>query len=122
VSIDSGGDLRLVTEIGAGATRLLAFTGRRIDADTALRLGIVQEVVPLDELGAHARALCEEIARNAPLAVQGIKRSINFWAERGLAEAMRFEAASASPNFVSDDMALGYKAMAEKRDPDFEGK
>jgi enoyl-CoA hydratase/carnithine racemase len=122
VSIDSGGDLRLVTEIGAAATKLLAFTGRRIDADTALRLGIVQEVVPLDELVAHSRALCEEIAANAPLAVQGIKRSINFWAERGLAEAMRFEAASASPNFVSDDMALGYKAMAEKSEPDFEGK
>ena len=50
VSIDAGGDLRLIGEIGAGATRLLAFTGRRIDAETALRLGIVQEVVPRDAL------------------------------------------------------------------------
>jgi len=122
VSIDAGGDLRLVTELGAGFTRLLAFTGRRIDAATALRIGIVQEVVPRAELAAHVRRLADEIAANAPLAVQGIKRTINFQAERGLAEALRFEAASAAPLFTSDDMALGYKAMAEKNEPDFEGK
>jgi enoyl-CoA hydratase/carnithine racemase len=122
VSLDAGGDLRLVGEIGAGWTRLLAFTGRRIDAETAQRIGIVQEVVPRDQLVAHVRALAEEIAKNAPLAVQGIKRTINYRAEQGLAEALRFEAASASPMFVSDDMTLGYKAMAEKRDADFEGK
>ena len=122
VSIDAGGDLRLLTEIGAGWTRLLAFTGRRIDAQTALRIGIVQEVVPTDGLLPHVRALAEEISNNAPLAVQGIKRTINYRAEQGLAEALRFEAASASQMFVSDDMTQGYKAMAEKRDAAFEGK
>jgi len=122
VSIDAGGDLRLITEIGAGWTRLLAMTGRRIDAETALRIGIVQEVVPKDGLVAHARALAAEIAGNAPLAVQGIKRTINYRAEQGLAEALRFEAASASTLFVSDDMTQGYAAMARKQDADFEGK
>jgi enoyl-CoA hydratase/carnithine racemase len=122
VSIDAGGDQRLVTEIGAGMAKLLAFTGRRIDAQTALRIGLVQEVVPLDQLVAHVRALALEIAENAPLAVQGIKRTINFFAERGLAEAMQFEAASASVMFSSDDMTTGYKATAEKRKPSFEGK
>jgi enoyl-CoA hydratase/carnithine racemase len=122
VSLDSGGDLRLLSEIGPGWTRLLAFTGRRIDAQTALRIGIVQEVTPKDELLAHVHKLAEEIAGNAPLAVQAIKRTINYRAEQGLAEALRFEAASAAPLFVSDDMAQGYKAMAEKRDADFEGK
>ena len=122
VSIDAGGDLRLISEIGAGATRLLAFTGRRIDAETALRLGIVQEVVPRDVLREHVRALGLEIAANAPLAVQAIKRTINYRAQQGLAEALRFEAASAAPLFTSDDMALGYKAMAAKQTPEFEGK
>ena len=122
VSIDAGGDMRLATEIGAGWTKLLGFTGRRIDAETALRIGIVQEVVPAEELVAHARALAEEIAANAPLAVQGIKRTIDFWAEQGLSEAMRFEASSAAVLFSSDDMALGYKAMAAKQRADFEGK
>jgi enoyl-CoA hydratase/carnithine racemase len=122
VSIDAGGDLRLVTEIGAGWTKLLALTGRRIDAETALRIGIVQEVVPRAELESHVLALAREIAVNAPLAVQGIKRTVNHWAERGLAESLRFEAASASVLFTSDDMAQGYKAMAAKQKAEFEGK
>jgi enoyl-CoA hydratase/carnithine racemase len=122
VSIDAGGDLRLVTEIGAGWTKLLAFTGRRIDAETALRIGIVQEVVPREDLMRHVSDLAGEIAANAPLAVQGIKRTVNFRAQQGLAEALRFEAASASPLFVSDDMAEGYRAMAARTDAKFEGK
>ena len=122
VSIDAGGDMRLASEIGAGWTKLLAFTGLRIDAQTALRIGIVQEVVPADDLVSHTRALADEIATNAPLAVQGIKRTVNFWAERGLSDALRFEAASASVLFSSDDMALGYKAMAAKERAEFEGK
>ena len=68
------------------------------------------------------RALAEEICGNAPLAVQGIKRTINYRAEQGLQEAMQFEAASASVLFTSDDMTLGYKAMAAKEDANFEGK
>ncbi|HKK52872.1 MAG TPA: enoyl-CoA hydratase-related protein, partial [Myxococcota bacterium] len=113
---------RLAWEIGAGWTKLLAMTGRRIDADTALRIGIVQEVVPRDDLLSHVRALAEEIAANAPLAVQGIKRTVNYRAEQGLGEAMQFEAASAAVLFTSDDMTLGYKAMAAKEKADFEGK
>jgi len=122
VSIDAGGDMRLAHEIGAGWTKLLAMTGRRIDAETALRIGIVQEVVPKDDLIPHVRALAEEIAANAPLAVQGVKRTINYRAEQGLGEAMQFEAASAAVLFTSDDMQIGYKAMAAKEKADFEGK
>ncbi|HEB91642.1 MAG TPA: enoyl-CoA hydratase/isomerase family protein [Deltaproteobacteria bacterium] len=122
VSIDAGGDLRLAHEIGAGWTKLLAMTGRRIDAETALRIGIVQEVVAKDDLVGHVRSLAEEIAANAPLAVQGIKRTINYRAEQGLGEAMQFEAASAAVLFTSDDMQLGYKAMARKEEAEFEGK
>ena len=122
VSIDAGGDMRLTHEIGAGWTRLLAMTGRRIDAEMALRIGIVQEVVARDALIGHVRALADEIAANAPLAVQAIKRTINYRAEQGLSEAMLFEAASASALFISDDMQLGYKAMANKKEAKFEGK
>ena len=122
MSIDAGGDMRLVNAIGPGKAKLMAMTGRRIDATTALDWGIVEEVVEVDALEAHARSLADEIAANAPLAVQGIKRTINFWAERGMAEASRFQAASASPMFVSDDMALGYQTLATREDADFEGK
>ena len=122
VSVDAGGDLRLVNEIGAGWAKLLALTGRRIDAATALRLGIVQEVVAAESLRETAVGIAREIASNAPLAVQSIKRTINEWAQRGLESALRFEAMSASVEFVSDDMRAGYAAKATKRPVEFEGK
>lgn len=122
VSVDAGGDLRLVNEVGPGWAKLLALTGRRIDADTALRLGIVQEVVPAASLHDTALGIAREIAANAPLAVQSIKRTINEWANHGLESALRFEAMSASVEFVSDDMKAGYAAKAAKQPVEFEGK
>jgi enoyl-CoA hydratase len=122
VSAEAGGDLRLAGEVGAGWAKLLAFTGRRIDAATALRIGVVQQVVAPDALLPTVRDLAAEIAANAPLAVQGIKRTINFFAERGLTEAMRFEAASASLCFVSDDLRDGVQAGSAGRPARFGGK
>ena len=66
--------------------------------------------------------IAAEIRDNAPLAVQSIKRTINEFADRGLADALRFEALSASIEFVSDDMPAGYAAKAAKQPPAFEGK
>ncbi len=122
VSVDAGGDLRLSHEIGAGWAKLLAMTGRRIDAATAERLGIVQQVTTPDDLVPTAMALAREIAANAPLAVQSIKRTVDGFAYRGLAEALKFEALSASVEFVSDDMPAGYAAKAAKQPVRFEGK
>ncbi len=122
VSVDAGGDLRLAHEVGAGWAKFLALTGRRIDAATAERLNLVQQVVPGDELVDTAMALAREIARNAPLAVQSIKRTVDAFAYRGLTEALKFEALSASVEFVSDDMPAGYAAKAKKQPVVFEGK
>ncbi len=122
VGVDAGGDLRLAREVGAGWAKMLALTGRRIDAATAERLGVVQEVVARDALDDTAYAIAREIRDNAPLAVQSIKRSINALADRGLADALRFEAMSASVEFVSEDMPKGYAAKAAKQPVEFEGK
>jgi enoyl-CoA hydratase/carnithine racemase len=122
VSVDAGGDLRLAREVGAGWAKLLALTGRRIDAATAERLGIVQQVVARLDLDSAAMAIAREIRDNAPLAVQSIKRTVNAFADRGLAEALRFEAMSASVEFVSEDMPKGYAAKAAKQPVEFEGK
>jgi len=121
VGVDAGGDLRLAREVGAGWAKLLALTGRRIDAATAERLGVVQQVVAREELDATAYGIAREIRDNAPLAVQSIKRTINAFADRGLAEALRFEAMSASVEFVSDDMPKGYAAKAAKQPVEFDG-
>jgi enoyl-CoA hydratase/carnithine racemase len=73
-------------------------------------------------LFAATRRLAEEIAANAPLAVQGTKRTINMWAKRGLSDALKFEAMSTATCFVSDDLLEGYAAAREKRKMRFEGK
>jgi enoyl-CoA hydratase len=122
VSIDAGGDLRLAHEIGAGSAKLLALTGRRIDAAKAERLGIVQEVTKREKLLSTAMEIAGEITANAPLAVQSIKRTIDGFAYRGLSESLKFEAMSASVEFVSDDMPLGYAAKAKNQQAQFEGK
>ncbi len=122
VGIDAGGDLRLAHEVGTGWAKLLALTGRRIDAATAERLGLVQQVTTNDDLLPTAMQIATEIAANAPLAVQSIKRTIDGFAFRGMAEAMRFEAMSAAIEFVSDDMPAGYAAKAKREPIVFEGK
>jgi enoyl-CoA hydratase len=120
--VDAGGDLRLAREVGAGWAKLLALTGRRIDAATAERLGIVQQVVSRGALDDTAYGIAREIRDNAPLAVQSIKRSIDAFADHGLADALRFEAMSGSVEFVSDDLPKGYAAKAAKQPVTFEGK
>ena len=122
VGVDAGGDLRLARDAGAGWAKLLALTGRRIDAATAERLGIVQQVTTREGLYDAAYEVARAIRDNAPLAVQSIKRSINAFADRGLADALRFEALSSSVEFVSEDMPKGYAAKAAKQQAEFEGK
>jgi enoyl-CoA hydratase len=121
VSIDAGGDLRLARDAGAGWAKLLALTGRRIDGATAYQIGVVQSLVERDELDETAMALAREIRDNAPLAVQSIKRTINEFADRGLHDALRFEALSAAVEFVSEDMPKGYAAKAARGKAEFDG-
>jgi enoyl-CoA hydratase len=122
VAIDGGLDMRLCEEVGPGWAKWITLTARRFDAAKAREIGLVQEVHPADSLDAAARALASEIAAHAPLAVQGTKRSVNLWAKRGLADALKFEAMSTSTCFVSDDLLEGYAAARERRRPRFDGK
>ncbi|HXY92458.1 MAG TPA: enoyl-CoA hydratase/isomerase family protein [Acidimicrobiia bacterium] len=117
----AGADLRMALECGAATTKLLALTGRRFDARTAERIGLVQDVVPVAELDERALAVANEIAANAPIAVQSIKRTINAFVRRGFYEAGLFEAMSSSVAFASDDVTEGMTAFGERRPPRFSG-
>jgi enoyl-CoA hydratase/carnithine racemase len=99
------GEVRLAAEVGPGTAKLLALTGREIDAAEALRIGLVQDVVPAADLDATVAALAADLAANAPLAVQGIKRTVGFWAAQGASEVQRFAAASAAVALASADHA-----------------
>ncbi|MEU1075680.1 MULTISPECIES: enoyl-CoA hydratase/isomerase family protein [unclassified Streptomyces] len=122
VAVDAGGDLRIARDAGAGWAKLLALTGRRIDAPTAERLGLVQLVAPADELERQARTLADEIAANAPFAVRAVKRNIDAFADAGLAEALDRTALAAALTLTSEDAREGYTAKAARRPPTFEGR
>ncbi|MCX4695271.1 enoyl-CoA hydratase/isomerase family protein [Streptomyces sp. NBC_01408] len=121
VAVDAGGDLRIAREAGAGWAKYLALTGRRIDAATAERLHLVQLVVPGPELESTARQLAAEIAANAPLAVQGIKRAVDAYADAALPAALDRVAMTAALTLTSDDCREGYGAKAARRPPHFNG-
>ncbi|MEY9873161.1 enoyl-CoA hydratase [Streptacidiphilus sp. MAP12-33] len=122
VAVDAGGDLRLAREIGTGWAKLLALTGRRIDAATAERIGAVQLVVPNGELHDAALELTRQLAANAPLAVQAVKRAIDAYADHTLTEALRTQALSAAALFASDDKKAGYAAAVRRERATFEGR
>jgi enoyl-CoA hydratase len=122
IAVDAGGDLRIAREAGAGWAKFLALTGRRLDAVTAERLHLVQLVVGRGELDKSARAVANEIAANGPLAVQGIKRDIDAYADAGLTAALDRTAMSAALTLTSEDSREGYAAKGARRVPRFEGK
>ncbi|MCX5563409.1 enoyl-CoA hydratase/isomerase family protein [Streptomyces sp. NBC_00038] len=122
VAVDAGGDLRIAREAGAGWAKFLALTGRRLDAVTAERLHLVQLVVEREELDKAARGVAAEIAANGSLAVQGIKRDIDAYADAGLAAALDRTAMSAALTLTSEDSREGYAAKGARRLPRFEGK
>jgi enoyl-CoA hydratase len=102
------------------------FTGRPIDAAKALAIGLVDRVAAPAEAEAAALALAEEIARNAPIAVQGMKRILRLLVsahERGLTDEERDEVATLrSRAFESADLREGRAAWAQRRPPRFLGE
>ncbi|WP_125262420.1 enoyl-CoA hydratase/isomerase family protein [Streptomyces alboflavus] len=122
VAVDAGGDLRVARDAGAGWAKYLALTGRRIDAATAARLHLTQLVVPRTDLEPTAREVAAEIAANAPLAVRGVKRDIDAYADAGLGRALDRVAMTAAVTLTSEDVGEGYAAKAGGREAEFEGK
>jgi enoyl-CoA hydratase len=119
---DLGSLQRLPRIIGQGHTRELALTGRDVDAERALRIGLVNDVYD-DEaaLLAAARAMAREIADNPPLAVQGVKQVLAYGEERRLLDGERFAAVWNSAFLASRDLGEAMAAFLERRPPRFTG-
>lgn len=118
-----GGTVRLQQRIGLGMARELIYTGRRIDAGEAQRLGLVNRVLPTrEELLSAAAGTIREIASKAPTAVALAKRSINQSTGRPTAEGLNIEANSFRAAFATEDKQEGTAAFIEKRDPVFPGR
>jgi enoyl-CoA hydratase/carnithine racemase len=115
---------RFIDVVGVAATRELFLTGRTVDAERALHIGLVTEVVEDDELEAAALALAAEIAANAPLSTTGNKHAIETLARfpRLTPEQERELIELRESCFSSEDFREGIAAFAEKRKPRWQGR
>lgn len=109
-----GGTQRLPALIGAARAKQMIFTGQRIDAATAERWGLVNEVVPADALAGRATQLAQQIAANAPIAVQLAKAAIDH-------DVAAHEAFAGALAAGAEDGREGMAAFREKRAPQFRG-
>jgi enoyl-CoA hydratase len=112
-----GGTQRLPRLVGRGAALKLLLTGAIIDAQEALRIGLVDEVVPAAELMQRAEALALAIAANAPLAVAETLRTVDQGLDLPLDQALAREAAAFARLCATADKAEGAAAFLAKRSP-----
>lgn len=118
----SGGPVTLSRIVGVARAKEILFSARRLDANEALRLGLVERVAPRAELDQAAIAWVGEMEATAPLALAALKRSL----DEGI--AMPFEAAAENdqqlrrPLDATKDYAEGMRSHFERRKPDFRGE
>lgn len=117
---DVGGTTRLTRLVGPGRARELILTGRAVDAATAERWGLINEVAPAEQLMDHGLALAAEIGRCAPLAVSAARRVIDQLDEDE--GGQRLEAWAQSALVQSDDFQTGVQAAASKTPPRWQGR
>lgn len=108
--------------IGPGHASRILLTGDRIDADEALRIGLVQQLVPRDELLAAATQLAATIAERSPIATQRVKYMVRVAQNIGIDAALLVENDSFSYLMKTEDAVEGQAAFAEKRTPVFHGR
>jgi len=119
---DYGGTYFLPELIGPSRAAEMFYTGEMIDAQTALRLGIVNHVVPASELDAEAHQLARKIADGPHLAIRAVKQVVFGGAYPALVKALEREVEEQMKCFRSHDCGEGIRAFMEKRKPKFQGK
>ena len=117
-----GGTQRFPRLVGKGMANQLLLTGDMINAQEALRIGLVNEVVPLAELITRAEAIAQKIIVNAPLAVQYALEAVNKGMDMPLADGLYLEATLFGLICATEDKNEGTKAFLEKRQANFKGK
>ncbi|MBW2281777.1 MAG: enoyl-CoA hydratase/isomerase family protein, partial [Deltaproteobacteria bacterium] len=119
---ESGGTWLLPRLVGWAKAAEIIFTGRTLSAEQCLELGLVNQVVPDDLLMKETLALAEEIASNAPLAVQASKRMMRMGLAEQFDDHVHHVFLQLLPLFGSQDFREGMASFLEKREPKFQGK
>lgn len=117
-----GGTQRLSRLVGKGQAMELILSGKMIDAQDALRIGLVNKVVPLSELLPTCEALAQEIIANGPLALEYAIEAINKGLDKTLEEGLLLEAELFGKACDTEDSKEGTKAFMEKRKAVFQGR
>ncbi len=117
-----GGTQRLPRLVGEGKAKELIFTGRKIKAEEAHRIGLVDEVYPPEKLMEEALKMAGEIAANAPLAVRLAKEQINRGIQTDIDTAAAIEMGLFGLCFSTADQKEGMGAFLDKRKPQFRGE
>jgi enoyl-CoA hydratase len=117
-----GGTQRLTRLVGEGKAMELILTGEIIDAQTALRLGLVNMVVPAADLQGKTMEIANRIAEKSPVALRMAKEAVKLASRSNLDEGLRREVDLFALCFSSEDKDEGVKAFLEKRKPAFKGK
>jgi 2-(1,2-epoxy-1,2-dihydrophenyl)acetyl-CoA isomerase len=119
---DYGGTYFLPQLVGPAKAAEMFYAGDMIDAATALRLGVVNRVVPLAQLEGEVRSLAQKIAQGPAVAIRAIKRVLFGNAREELKKMLEQEVTQQLKCFPTEDCGEGIRAFFEKRRPKFQGK
>src|SRR5207248_10925877 len=119
---DYGGTYFLPQLVGPSKAAELFYTGDMIDAKTAHRLGLVNQVVPAAQLEAEVKTLGQKITQGPSLAIRAVKKALFASQENELAQALDNEVLEQIRCYLSDDCNEGIRAFFEKRHPKFQGR
>jgi len=122
ISPGYGGTQRLPRLVGKGMAKLLILTGDMIDAQEALRIGLVEKVVPQGELLSEAKALAAKLAAKPPLTLAACKEAIDLGLEVDVVRGLSIESLEFGVLCTTEDYQEGTTAFLEKRKPVFRGR
>jgi enoyl-CoA hydratase/carnithine racemase len=117
-----GGTQRLPRRIGLSRAKMLIFTGRRISAREAERLGMVDVCVPMEKLEETVMEFAKELSKKAPLALRKLKEIMNKGAEMDLKSGLKLEEEALNYLTQTEDFQEGLAAFMEKREPQWKGR
>ena len=118
----AGGTQRLPRAVGKALAMEMVLTGNFINAERALKAGLINKIVPVEVYLEEAVKLAKDIAALSPISVQLAKESVNKSYEQNLQESLYFERKNFYMCFASEDQKEGMAAFVEKRKPEFKGK
>jgi len=117
-----GGTQRLPRLVGEGKAMELILTGEIIDAQTAFQLGLVNHVVPADQLETKTMEIANRMAEKSPIALRLAKEAVRLASRSNIDEGLRREVDLFALCFSSEDKDEGVRAFLEKRKPVFKGR